>query len=420
MKITKLKTLTNTEYPQLIWVQVETDEGLTGLGETSFGIAAVEEFIHAELSPYLLGQDPLMIEAHWEAVRARGRSHMARNVEIRALSAVDVALWDIFGQSADMPLHRAMGGTFRDRIRVYNTCANYHYAVRRPPAAGSGARSKGARAGRPRSRSGVYTGEPETGGSEGPYNDLDAFLTRADELAESLLSEGVTAMKIWPFDQFYSEAGGNSMSEESLRRACEPFRKIRKAVGSRMEIAAELHCLWNLPTAVRIAQALEEFDVMWIEDPIPMNNMDALADFRSKIRQPVTASETIALRESYREMFEKRAVDICMLDITWCGGLTESRKIAAMAAAYKLPIAPHDCTGPVTLMAGVHLSLHAPNTKIQETVRSFNAGWYPRIVDEMPRIEGGYAYAPARAGLGMALRSSFLKDPDTNVRTSPR
>jgi L-alanine-DL-glutamate epimerase-like enolase superfamily enzyme len=338
---------------------------------------------------------------------------MARNAEIRALSAIDVALWDIFGQAAGMPLHVAMGGAFRDRIRVYNTCANYHYAVRRPPSGKkAGASAAGAR------RSAVYTGKPEKGGSEGPYNDLDAFLTRADELAESLLSEGVTAMKIWPFDQFYAEAAGNSMSEASLKKACEPFRKIRKAVGNRMEIAAELHCLWNLPTAVRIAQALEEFDVMWVEDPIPMNNMDALADFRRKIRQPVTASETIAMRESFREMFERRAVDICMLDITWCGGLTEARKIAAMAGSYKLPVAPHDCTGPVTLMAGVHLSLHAPNARIQETVRSFNAGWYPQIVDEMPRIEDGHAYAPSRPGLGMALRESFVRDPDTAIRTS--
>jgi L-alanine-DL-glutamate epimerase-like enolase superfamily enzyme len=404
MKIDRIDTVTNPEYPQLVWVQIGTDGGLIGLGETSFGVAAVEEFIHSELASYLLGQDPLKIEAHWEAVRARGRSQMARNAEIRALSAIDVALWDIFGQAARMPVHQAMGGTFQDRIRVYNTCANYHSAVRRPP--------RGSR------RSQVFTGDPETGCAEGPYNDHDAFLTRADELAESLLSEGFTAMKIWPFDQFYSEADGNSISEASLTKACEPFRKIRRAVGNRMEVAAELICRWNLPTAVRIAQALEEFDVMWIEDPIPMNNIDALADFRRKVRQPVTASETVAMRESFRELFERRAIDICMLDITWCGGLTESKKIAAMANSYKLPIAPHDCTGPVALMAGVHLSLHAPNAKIQETVRSFNAGWYPRIVDELPRIEGGFAYAPTRPGLGMALRESFVRDRDTVVRTS--
>lgn len=420
MKITAIKTVTSAEYRQLIWVLVETDEGITGLGETSFGVAAVDEFIHTDLAPYLIGQDPLMIEAHWEAIRARGRSTMARNAEIRALSAIDVALWDIFGQAAGMPVHRAMGGTFRDRIRVYNTCANYHYAVRRPPATRRAGSGRPGSMTRPVRRPAVYTGKPETGGAEGPYNDFDAFLTRADELAESLLSEGVTAMKIWPFDQFYEEAAGNSMSEANLRKACEPFRKIREAVGNRMEIAAELHCLWNLPTAIRIARALEEFDVMWVEDPIPMNNMDALADFRTKVRQPVTASETIAMRESFREMFERRAVDICMLDITWCGGLTESRKIAAMASAYKLPVAPHDCTGPVTLMAGIHLSLHAPNTRIQETVRSFNSGWYPQIVDEMPRIEGGFAHAPTRAGLGMALRDSFLHDPETTVRTSGR
>ncbi|MBI4305495.1 MAG: mandelate racemase/muconate lactonizing enzyme family protein [Chloroflexi bacterium] len=266
----------------------------------------------------------------------------------------------------------------------------------------------------------VYTGKPEMGGAEGPYNDLDAFHTDAGRLAENLISEGITAMKIWPFDQFYQEAGGNSMSNENLATACEPFRKIRKAVGNRIEIAAELHGLWNVPTAIRIAQALEEFDVMWVEDPIPMNNMLALADFKSKIRQPVTASETIAMRESFREMFERRAVDICMLDITWCGGLTEARKIASMAASYKLPVAPHDCTGPVNLMAGIHLSIHAPNARIQEIVRAFNTGWYPKIVEGMPRIENGSALAPTRPGLGMSLKKSFLSDPETTVRTFGR
>lgn len=411
LKITSVQTVTNADSPELIWVQITTDEGLTGLGETCFGVSAVDEFVHTEAASYLIGRDPLQIEAHWEAVRARGRSFMARNAEIRGLSAIDVALWDIFGQATDMPIHAAMGGRFRDSIRVYNTCANYNYAVRRPRTREDSTRAFGA-------RRAPYTGKPVKGDPDGPYNDLDAFLTRADELAESLLSEGITAMKIWPFDQFYEEAGGNWLSNASLRKATEPFRKIRKAVGNKIEIAAELHALWNLPTAIRIAQSLEEFEVMWIEDPIPMNNMAALADFRRKARQPVTASETVAMRESFREMFEAGATDICMFDIAWCGGLTEARKIAAMAAAYKLPVAPHDCTGPVTLMAGIHLAVHAPNARIQEIVRAFNTGWYPGIVDAMPVIENGFARAPVRAGLGMALRKDFLRAKDTVIRSS--
>ena len=225
-------------------------------------------------------------------------------------------------------------------------------------------------------------------------------------------------MKIWPFDQFYEETDGQRISLENLNKGIEPFEKIRKRVGNKIQIAAEMHSLWSQPAILRIAKALEQFDLMWIEDPIPMNNMDALADFRSKVSIPVCASETLATREAYREMFERNATDIAMLDVTWCGGISEAKKIATMAETYKLPIAPHDCTGPVTLMAGLHININAPNAFIQETVRAYNTSWYPKIVDRMPDIRDGYAYAPTEPGLGMALRPEVFTDPLTTIRTS--
>ena len=411
MKITSLETIRNAEYPALIWVRVNTDEDISGLGETSFGVEAVEAFIHTEIAPYLIGKDPTHIDAHWDAVRKFARADMTRNTEIRALAALDVAYWDIFGQSTKLPIYRLLGGPARERIRIYNTCAGYRYVVRR-------------------SRDGeTYTGSGEKSlnlsgnladgtDDEGPYEDLRAFLNNADDLAESLLSEGITAMKIWPFDQFYEETDGQRITLENLKKGLEPFEKIRKRVGNKIQIAAEMHSLWSQPASLRIAKALEDFDLMWIEDPIPMNNMDALADFRSKVNIPVCASETIATREAFREMFERNATDIAMLDVTWCGGISEAKKIATMAETYKLPIAPHDCTGPVTLMAGLHLNINVPNAFIQETVRSYNTGWYPKIVDRMPDIRDGYAYAPTDPGLGMALRPEFFTHPETTIQTS--
>ena len=411
MKITSIDTILNAEYPALIWVQIHTDDGVTGLGETSFGVEAVEALIHADFAPYLIGKDPLHIEAHWTNIRNMTRADLTRSAEMRAISAIDVALWDIFGQATGQPIHQLLGGPSRERVMIYNTCADYRYGMRTSGSGEDYTTDSGETALN-------LSGNVAQSGDEGPYEDMRAFLNNADDLAESLLSEGITAMKIWPFDQFYDETDGQRISLENLKKGIESFDKIRKRVGNKIQIAAEMHSLWSMPAILRIAHALEEYDLMWIEDAIPMNNMDALADFRSKVNIPICASETIATREAFREMFERRATDICMLDITWCGGISEAKKIATMAESYKLPVAPHDCTGPVTLMAGVHLAINLPNGFIQETVRAYNSGWYPTIVDRMPDIEFGEVAAPTEPGLGMALRPEVFTDPRTSIRKS--
>lgn len=397
MKITKIETIQIQEFPSLVFVQIHTDEGIVGLGETMFGPDAVATFIHKQVAPYLLGKDPLDIEGHWRAILDLGRALLSRSAEIRGLSAIDIALWDIFGQATGQPIYQLLGGKSRDRIRVYNTCAGYRYsaATTKPVAVGHFQKT-----------------------DEGKYEDLEAFLYRADELALSLYEEGYRAMKIWPFDQFVPKTNGQFISLEDLEAGMEPFRKIRDAVGNKMEIMVEMHSLWNLPSAIRIAKALEQFSPQWYEDPVRMDNLDALAQFNASTHINTTASETVATRWAFREMLEKRAVSIVMLDIAWVGGLSEARKIAAMAEAYHLPFAPHDCTGPVTLMASVHLCMHGANAMIQEVVRAFNHGWYPRLVDTLPRIEDGFVYLPEGAGLGMKLLPEVHTREDLTVRVS--
>jgi L-alanine-DL-glutamate epimerase-like enolase superfamily enzyme len=250
----------------------------------------------------------------------------------------------------------------------------------------------------------------------GPYEDYDAFMHRADELAESLLAEGVTAMKIWPFEEAARATWGQSIATDDLERGLEPFRKIRRAVGSRMEIMVELLGQWNLPTAMRIAQALEEFEPAWYEDPIRMDNVASLAQFARSTRVPTCASETLATRWAFRELFEADAVAIAMLDVAWTGGISEAKRIATMAETYHLPVAPHDCTGPVTLLASVHLCINVPNALIQETVRAFYTGHYPLLLTALPRIEAGYIYPPAGPGLGAALQPEALARPDATRR----
>jgi galactonate dehydratase len=397
VKITRIDTLQIQEFSTLLFVQVHTDTGLIGLGETLYGPNEVAAFIHAQAAPYLLGKDPLEIEKHWVEIFRMGRALLTRSTEIRALSALDIALWDIFGQVTGMPIYQLLGGKVRDRIQVYNTCAGFRYG--------------------PSVTQRLLPGQVQLS-TEGRYEDFDAFMHRADELALSLYEEGYRAMKIWPFDQFAVKSNGQYISLEDLDRGVEPFRKIRNAVGDKMEIMVELHSLWNLPSAIRIAKALEEIRPMWYEDPLRMDNLDALSQFKASTHIPTCASETVATRWAFREMLERHAVSIVMLDVAWTGGISEARKIANLAEVHHLPFAPHDCTGPVTLMASVHLCMHGPNAMYQEVVRAFNHGWYPRLVTALPRVEAGFVYAPEGAGLGMALRPEVLERQDVVLRTS--
>jgi galactonate dehydratase len=185
-----------------------------------------------------------------------------------------------------------------------------------------------------------------------------------------------------------------------------------------MEIAVELHSRWNLPSAVRIAEALEEIEPLWYEDPIRMDNPDALAEFARRTRVPTTASETLSSRFAFREMLEKDAIGIVMLDPGWVGGISEARRVAALAEAYHRPIAPHDCTGPVVYVVGTHLCLATPNAMIQEGVRAYYLGWYRDVLTELPRVENGAVAAPSGAGLGTRLRPDFLERPDLERRVS--
>ena len=397
MKITAIETMRVAEFANLLWVHVHTDEGMTGLGETFYGAAAVEAHIHDTLAGRLLGRDPLRIEALNKEMVNLPLAQSSTGVEYRAASAIDIALWDLFGKVCNQPVHQMLGGLCHDKLRIYNTCAGYKYV---------------------RSMNIKPVSTWSLGEAEGPYEDLDAFMNRADELAESLLDEGITAMKIWPFDPVALETGGLHISAAQLKAAIDPFEKIRKAVGDRIEIMVEFHSLWNLPTAIKIARALEPYAPTWYEDPIRMNSPQALAEYARSTNVWVCASETLGSRWSYKDYLDRDAAHVVMVDLCWTGGLTEGRKIAAMAETYHRPFAPHDCTGPVGFAAAVHTSFSQPNTLIQESVRAFYRGWYNELVTAMPRIEDGHVYPMEGPGLGLELRPEVMSRGDLTVRRS--
>ena len=397
MKITEIKTIRLDEFQNLCYVQLITDEGIVGLGETFFSAQSVEGWIHENAAPILLGRNPLNIEKNWHDLISfvGGKSTGA---ESRGRSALDIAAWDILGKVSNQPLYQLLGGKSRDGIPVYNTCAGYHYT------------QKVSKTGHPSDDKGR--------GQSGTYEDYDAFMERADELAIDLLEQGYTGMKIWPFDAFCGKTDGHYISPADIKKGCEPFAKIRKAVGDKIEIMVEMHSRWDLPTAKKIAKALEEFDPFWYEDPIQMYNMDALREFANSTRVPTAASETVGSVYSYRDICDKKAADILIFDPTWTGGVTEAKKIIAVAEAHEIPITTHDCVGPISYALDAHLSTWAPNAFIQETTRAFYYGWYQDIVTNVPLLKDGKVFTLEGPGLGTELQPDVLKRSDAIIRST--
>ena len=397
MKIIAIETFRLEEFANLLWVRIHTDEGLIGLGETFYGAGAVEAHLHDTLAGRLLGRDPLRIEAIHRDMVNLPMAQSSTGVEYRAASAVDIGLWDLFGKVCGQPVHQMLGGLCRDRQRIYNTCAGYRYV---------------------RSANIKPVSNWNLDEAEGPYEDLDAFMHRADALAESLLESGIGAMKIWPFDPPAQANEGLFITAEQLKKAVEPFEKIRRAVGDRMEIMVEFHSLWNLPTAKLIAKALEPYRPTWYEDPIRMNSPQALAEYARSTDVWVCASETLGSRFPYKDMLDRDAMQVVMVDLCWTGGLTEGRKIAAMAETYHRPFAPHDCIGPIGFVAAIHASFSQPNTLIQESVRAFYTGWYKELVTELPVIRDGFVLPMEGPGLGTDLQPAVFERSDLIVRRS--
>jgi len=271
----------------------------------------------------------------------------------------------------------------RRDIKTYNTCAGTEYIKKATGQTTSN-----------------YALKPQAGDS---FDDLNAFMNTADELALSLLEDGITAMKIWPFDLAAEKTRGQYIETEDLKQALLPFEKIRNAVGDKMQIMVEFHLLWQILPAIEIARALEPFNTFWHEDPIKMDSLSSLKRYAAASKAPIAASETLGSRWAFRDLIETGVAGIFNLDISWCGGLSEARKIASMAEAWHLPIAPHDCTGPVVLCASTHLSLNAPNALIQESVRAFYKTWYRDLVTALPEVRNGRITVPPGPGLGMEL-----------------
>ena len=397
MRLKSLTTVRTVAQRNLCFVILELDDGVSGLGESFYAAEAVETYLHTSVAPILFGLEDVSPEAVAQALRPY-TGYQGSGVETRANGAVDVALWDLLGKESGLSLSALLGGKPAVDVPVYNTCA--------------GARYMSATSFQNVSNWGVEDADE--------YEDLYAFLTRPGKLARELLELGFLGMKVWPFDEAAERSGGNDIDSEGLRFGIDVISAIREEVGDAMEVMVELHGLWSPRPARTILSALEPFEIYWVEDPIRADNVKGLVNLKAETEIPIAVGETVAGQRHFRRMLEASALDVATVDIGWTGGLTEARKVASACESYGIPIAPHDCTGPVSLAVASHLTNVASNGLIQEVARAFLHTWYRDLVDGLPELRDGRLVMRNGPGHGVNLREDVAAQEGVVVRESSR
>lgn len=377
MHITAIESLQWAAYPRHLFMRVHTDQGLIGLGETVEKVAGSKGALHGTIAPLLLGQDPRDIEGLWQFVFDNLMYHGYSGAELRALSAVEIALWDIVGQSYSIPLYQLLGGKTRSGVPTYNTCISF-----------------------------------------GDIDDYATWHTDAGQLARSLLADGISAMKIWPFDKYSEKSFGQYISPQDVEAGLTPIKQIRDTVGSVMEIGIECHFRWSRVAIERIARALEPYDILFLEDPLPAVNVGEIGLLSRRTSIPVVGSELLMTRWQVREWLEKQTSQILMTDPLWNGGVGETRKIAALAETFGIPLVLHNLAGPICHSICTHLGAHIPNLFFIESSRALYRSYFNILTDYAPLPENGHFVPPSGPGLGLKFRAEALARADLTRQIS--
>lgn len=354
---------------EFCWIRLHTDQGFIGTGET-YPFSNGELGTLKDYTQQLLGKDPRDIDGIWKAIYHKMAMRNAGGADMRMLSAINMAQMDILGQAAGLPLYRLLGGKSRSQVKVYNTTTDY-WAIN----------------------------ETKMG------RDTVAIVN-------FLLERGIRGMKIYPF-----RSSGPYITRNEIEHGLDWIRQIRDTAGDQMDICVDCWGRFDLPSAQRIAKALEPFDILYMEDVMLMNNAQSYAAFSAETSVPICMSETLATRYEYREFFETKACDVVMFDLSWCGGITEAKKIADMADTYFIPVSPHTCGGPLLWFSSIHLCTAVPNLLIMESNYWKYTHQYPYFISNTPVPEQGHVIPPETPGLGAQIRSELFENGDTIVET---
>ena len=355
-----------------VWtfVRIYTDEGIVGTGECNSGGPGFSGFAtkHAILAMkhLLIGEDPFNINMLYEKLRRRGRYGGSSEAPlIFALTGIDNALYDIVGKALGVPVYKLLGGKFRDKIRLYADC---------------------------------HAGESD---------DAKAY----GEKAMAVVEEGFSAVK---FDVDHTGTGeldpyNWTVGAKEMTHIIDLIQGIREAIGYEIDLAIDCHGQFDMPSAITLAKAVEPLRLLWLEEPVPAENMDALAQVRASTSTVICTGENQYTRFEFVELFAKKAVDIIMPDLAKAGGIGEGKRIAEIADAHYIPIAPHNVSSPLGMMAACHLLASVPNFLLLE-FHAREISWWNDLCDgDKPFVEDGFMAIPDKPGMGIELNDDVAK-----------
>jgi galactonate dehydratase len=370
---------------EYLFVEVRTDDGLSGWGEITTTTKIANRAVGAmlrQLNDLLVGDDPTKIESLWHKT-FRAFTYMgSRGAASHVVSGVDIALWDILGKSRGLPIYEMLGGPVRDDILIYT------------------------------------------------HPDQSKFTSREGVVEEirAIIESGHDAIKFDPFPDYEGHAGhmhgylDGELSKKGEREAAELTALIRETVGPDVEILIDAHGRFDVPTAIRLCRALENAgQIDWFEEPVPVESYNALRQVRERVSAAISVGERLHTRWEFVPIFENRLADYVMPDVTWTGGITELKKIAILAEAYYVPITPHDASGPINVVAGAQVMMTVPNFYRIETSR-YDLSHYNKLIEEPLDNRGGRIRLSTKPGLGVAMNLDYLRRnaldgfDDRNVR----
>ncbi len=340
-------------------VRIQTGEGIEGIGEASMlsHDPIVASLLEQWAENYLIGKNPMSGELHWTRLHQDNLGRGGRLFST-ALSGIDIALWDLRGKILGVPVYELLGGPYENRLRVY---ANGWYTT---------------------------PGTPEQNAEE----------------AKKVVSMGYTAMKFDPF----GKVAYTTITPEEAQLAEDRVAAVREAIGPNVDIVVEVHARFNVYTAIHLGKMLEKYNPFWFEEPVSQENVSEMKQVRSGINIPIATGERLYLKFPFFELVRNEAVDILQPDICNAGGITELKKIAGMAEAQHIMMAPHNTNSAVGTVASMHLDAAMPNFLIQEYHAEFYEPHYFEVIEGLPRQENGYVHLPKGPGLGLTINEELM------------
>ncbi len=351
-----------------VFIQVETDEGITGWGEiTTYPGPVANRTIAAafrELDGFLRGDDPTQIEATWHKIFRAFTYLGSRGATTALISGIDIALWDIKAQALGVPVYELLGGKVRENVPLY-THFKYEQTVEGLVENAVGEVGRGSKA--------IKTDPFMAAGRLSNHEYIDGQIDRDVENTAVAMIEG-----------------------------------IRKAVGPDIQVLIDAHAKYNVPTAVRLATRLAPYDIHWFEEPCPPESYDALEQVRTQVPVRLCVGERLYTRFEFLPVLNRRLTDFVMPDVTWTGGISELKKIGTLAETFYIPLSPHDASGPINLMAGAHVSINVPNFYRLEA-RRVKLDFYNAFLEEPLEVQGDALIVPNRPGLGARINVECLE-----------